>query len=286
VTGGRLGKIGHHLYLAYGHNCEGFYCSDSQTYSNAIFKYKAKPNYQHHKIYFKSVAFEQHQDDDGSGWRRRDYTLTPFKWHGSEALFALAGPFTPGDNALVWTNGIIFDRNLHHNDNFINQQGNQYASSHLAMYSSTLDTSYVATFGSLSNLFWTTEGLKYDDTTPYGNIMDLISADAHRHVREYVNNQPLCSDQPLENCLYMGIGTEFIPIARYYDHRDILELDQLPAHEKTLVGYIYGGLISFSQEPFTPGQQSFATNNVYGVYVQPHTHGKVNWEDVTNRFNP
>lgn len=283
VTGGQLEKLGHHLYLTYGHNCEGFYCAISQVYSNAIYKFIAKPNYHHNTVYIKNIDSVVHDNLDGSGWRRRDYSLAPFKWHGADALLAMAGPFTPGPNADVWTNGIIFNQHIEYDSNFMSQQANQYANANLAMYSAKTDTSYVATFAGLSNLYWSQDGLVYDNTTPYGNILDLISAD-HHGVREYVHFDPMCSDKPLIKCLYMGIGAEFIPANDYYDHRGVLELDELPSHHKTLVGYIYGGLVSYSQEPFDDTDETFVTNQVYEVYVKPSAQGKVDWQNVTNVY--
>jgi hypothetical protein len=284
VTGGQLGKLDEYLYLTFGHDCEGFYCSTSQTYSNAIYKFTAKPNYKHNTLLINNIAKVVHADDDGSGWRRRDYSLAPFKWHGAQALLAMAGPFTPDDNAMVWTNAIIFDKNLHYNSQFMSQQGNQYANAHVSMYSEKTNTSYVATFASLSNLYWSVDGLKYDPTTPAGNILDLISATPYGDIREYVNLKPMCSGEPLDNCLYMGIGAEFIPADHSYDKTGMLNLDKLPPEGKTLVGYIYGGLISYNQEPFSAPQETFVTNKVYEVYVEPNPHGKVHWQNVTNAF--
>ncbi len=177
---------------------------------------------------------------------------------------------------------LFLTEDLEYNSNFISQQGNQYAVPHLAMYSDKHKTSYVATFGGLSNLYWSTTGLEYDNTTPYGNILDLIIANTEGEVREYIELDPLCSGKPLNNCLYMGLAAIFIPIEQYYDHRDVLKLDSLPKNTKTLVGYLYGGLISFSQEPFS--DPNTVTNKIYEVYIDPSVEGRANWQDVTNMF--
>jgi hypothetical protein len=276
VTGGQIGKIGNYFYLAFGQDCEGDYCAASQTYTNTIYQFTTTP-------LLTSVNFGNivtHSDNDGSGWRRRDYTLVPFMQGGTETLFAMGGPFTPGANAVVWTNGILFDVNINSNQNFINQQANQYLVPHLSMYSASSNTSYVATFAGLSNLYWAPSGLKYDNTTPYGNVLDLISLDASGNVQEYLNLQPLCSGQPLASCLYMGLSAEFIPVADYYDSRDILQLDQISSTSPTLVGYVYAGLVSTVQEIF--GGPNNATNNTYAVYVTPAGSGATSWLNVTN----
>lgn len=290
VIGGQLGKINNYFYLAYGQRCAdgGSYC-DGQQYTNSIYQFVTDPTLASTAI----INTVSHTDLDGSGWRRRDYTLSPFISGGVETLFAMAGPFTPGGNALVWTNGISFNENMQSNDNFINQQANQYVSSRLPMYSARKNVSYLATFSGLSNLYWSVNGLTYDNTTPYGNILDLITTDGAGVVQEYANLTPMCSGQPLVTCLYQGLTAKFIPIAHYYDSRGILQLDQLPLNSKTLVGYIYGGLLSPEQNIFAlppppnppnPPSPSYATNQIYAVYVTPSTAGELSWKNITNRY--
>ncbi len=289
VTGGQLGKIGNYFYLTFGQDCEGGdYCappppSSSQTYTDSIYQFTADPTLASVTI----VNTVTHADLDGSGWRRRDYTLMPFMLGTTQTLFAQGGPFTPGDNALVWTNGIYFGANLQPasmNNNFINQQANQYLSPNLSMYSVSNNQSYAATFSGLSNLYWATNGLNYNNSTLYGNILDLISYDSSGNVQEYANLQPLCSGQPLASCLYMGLAGEFIPNGSFYDSRHILQLDQLPQNTPTLVGYVYGGLVSTQQAIFTnPPSPSVASNQVYAVYVTP-AGSSTNWQNITNLF--
>ena len=288
VTGGQLGKINNYFYLTFGQDCDGSSYCTTQTYTDSIYQFVTDPTLSSTAI----VNTVTHPDLDGSGWRRRDYTLAPFMSGATETLFAMAGPFTPGNDALVWTNGITFNSAMQANDNFINQQANQYSSAHLSMYSANKGIAYVATFSGLSNLYWSTSGLIYDNSTPYGNILDLISSDASGNVQEYANIQPMCSGQPLASCLYMGLGAEFIPVPNYFDSRSILQLDQLPQNSKTLVGYVYAGLLSTSQDIFTlpppipgPPGPSYVTNQVYAVYVVPAAPGGVNWKNVTN-LNP
>jgi hypothetical protein len=283
VTGGQLGKIGSYFYLAYGQNCSGGghsndYCVPTQIYTNSIYKFTTNPDLSNLVI----VDHVTHPDSDNSGWRRRDYNLSPLMRGNTELLFALAGPFTQGNNALVWTNGITFDANLQANDNFINQQANQYSDAFLPMYSSGKQISYVATFSGLSNVYWLTSGLSYNNATNYGNILGLISSDASGNVQEYANLIPICGGQPLATCLYSGLVANFIPIDTYYDSRGILQLDNLSQNSPTLIGYVYGGLVTTTQLIF--GFPNEASNQVYAVYVTPAGNGVVNWLNITNLY--
>ncbi|MFI4963313.1 MAG: hypothetical protein ACHP6H_05600, partial [Legionellales bacterium] len=185
---------------------------------------------------------------------------------------------------LVWTNGITFKEDLQvpSNDNFINQQANQYSDAFMPMYSAARQTSFVATFSGLSNLYWLTSGLSYNVGTNYGNILGLVSADASGTVQEYANLNPVCGGQPLANCLYTGLVANFIPIDTYFDSRGMLLLDNLSQTTPTLVGYVYGGLVTTTQEIF--GFPNQASNQVYGVYVTPDGNGAVNWQNITNLY--
>ena len=285
VTGGQIGQIGNYFYLTYGQNCEGgSYCT-VQKYTNSIYKFVTDPTLVSTRI----IETVHHQDKDNSGWRRRDYNLAPFKSGTTDSLFAMGGPFTQGANALVWTNGILFDGNLKANDHFINQQANQYSSPFLSMYSASSQIGYVATFSGLSNLYWSTSGLAYNNTTPYGNILDLIRVDSNG-VQEFANTQPVCgTGTSLENCLYMGLSATFIPASTHYDSRSILQLDQLPQDTPTVVGYIYGGLVSFDQTifelpPNSSAGPSTATNQVYAIVVTPRDSVTSNWQSITDLY--
>ena len=132
-------------------------------------------------------------------------------------------------------------------------------------------------------MYWSSSGLVNNPTTPYGNILDLIRVDAAGNTQEYANLTPMCSGQPLSNCLYMGLGALFIPVDHYYDNRHILQLDELPQDTPTLVGYIYGGLVSTGQDIFGASPNA-VTNQVYEVYVTPSKVGAVNWQNITNLY--
>jgi len=275
-AGGGLGVINDSYYLALGQDCEGFYCTVLRKYNNTVYKFATDPD-------LKSIVFESfiyRSESTLSGFRRRDFNLVPFKLRGKQTLLAMGGPFTSGSTALVWTNGIIFDANLNYNNSFINQQANQYKDAFLAINSQRNNYILDATFSGFSNLYWAESGIEYSALTPFGNILDLIKYDeSNNTATEYINNQPVCSNQTLDNCLYMGVGAVFIPVNdSYYDTRQVLQLDRLSG--QTLVGYLYGGFSSTQQNVFG-NSDSYATNQAYAVYVTP---GSVSgtWINVTN----
>ncbi len=278
VTGGGLGRIDSKFYLAFGQDCEGNYCDISQVYTNTMVKFSANSN-------LESITIEDKVSNyhlDSSGFRRRDYNLVPFQIGNKRMLLALGGPFTPGSTAYVWTNGILFDDNLQYNQNYINQQADQYMDANLTMYSDSAKITYVFSLSGLSNLYWAESGLMYDNTTPYGNVLDLITSDESSNVREYANLRPVCSGHPISSCLYTGLDSIFVVADdSYYDNRMVLQLDSL-GDSQVLVGYMYGGLISYDQNIFGESN-SYASNQVYKVYIKPHPITN-SWLDITNLY--
>lgn len=282
VTGGEVGVINNIFYLVFGQDCEGDYCQTAQIYTNKIVPFIPTANLTN--IKFGNTVYSP--ESSNSGFRRRDYKLLPYNFDGSEKLLALAGPFTPGNIAYVWTNAIDIgtdnNNNVLYNNQFLNQQANQYKDAGLSIYSPKNNVAYMITFSGLSNLYWNNNNqLIYDNTTPYGNIMDMIIYKGGNQINEYISNSPLYNRES-SVVQYMGLGSEFIPVlSTYYDKRGVLNLDKL--NGETLVGYFYGGMLSESQEIFG-NNNTYTTNQVYAVYVTPVL-TNTQWIDVTNRFN-
>lgn len=284
VTGGGLNKIGNVFYLVFGQICTGDEeCSVSQQYTNTIYPFTTDPT-------LRNVNFGESvstTDNSGSGFRRRDYDLVPLANTGG--LIAMAAGSQPGVNPDVitppWTNVIGINANnggVQYDNNWMIQQANQYNNAFISMYDATRTTSYVATFAGLSDLYWDqNNNLVYTSATPYGNILDMISYKTSGAKQEYVNSTPVYNTTSQQNVpLYMGLGTGFLKAGNYYDNNDVLHLENMRG--KTLVGYLYGGVISSSQDIFHQNN-SAATNQVYAVYVTPNV-GDKSWINVTNKF--
>ena len=276
VTGGAFGKINNDLYLAFGQDCEGNYCGTSQTYSNTIYKLQMTPSLESITILNSLTSAES----TNSGFRRRDYSLAPFVQNNTQTLLALGGPFNPANNAYPWTNVIAFDDSLNYTNSFLNQQANTYGDATLTISSNNM--SYVATFSGLGNYYWSQNGiLTYDNSSPYGNVLGLISYDSNaQSASEYVNTTPVCTGYSLQSCVFNGADAVFIPASTsYYDNRGVLQLDKISG--TTLVGYVYGGITSTNQNVFVAIPDSSASNQIFAVYVTPAAPGN-SWINVTN----
>jgi hypothetical protein len=64
----------------------------------------------------------------------------------------------------------------------------------------------------------------------------------------------------------------------------MLNLDKLPRDTKTLVGYLYGGLVSTTNQPFSYPDLTAASNQIYAVFVTPNPEGEVDWRNVTDAY--
>ncbi len=189
---------------------------------------------------------------------------------------------------FVWANDILCNGDLQCITLFYKQQTNQYLAPFLSMYSAQRDTNYLATFSGLSNLYYDSTGnFAREFATPYGNILDLLAIDSSGNVQEYANTQPMCSGNALNNCLYMGLTAAFIRTdGDFFDSRNTLLLDKIPQNTATLVGYLYGGLLSTVQTIFpTDGSSSPAvpTNAIYAVYINL-ADSEINWSNITNIY--
>ena len=277
-TGGELGQIGSDFYLSFGQDCEGLYCITSETYTNSVIKFSTTPSLE--SINIEGILYRA--EGAYSGFRRRDYTLVPFIESNIDVLLALGGPFTAGLPPKVWTNVISINGDLSYNNNFLNQQANQYRNGFLSMHSVATGYSYLATFSGISTLYWDESGnLNYNANAPFGNILELISYDGNSHAsREYANLTPLCVYKSDGSCVYVGADADFVPVNdnNIFDNRGILNMDAIT--KKTLVGYLYGGIVADTQSVFFTGGSN-ASNYIFAVYVTPPSINGT-WKDITN----
>lgn len=277
LTGGGMSRINNDFYLAFGQDCEGYYCNTAQLYSNSIYQLRFTPDLESITL----INYLYSQESSNSGFRRRDYSIAPIVLGNVDSILALGGPFTSG-TPYPWTNVIAFDKDLNYTNSFLNQQANQYDDAILSIHSSSNNTSYVATFGGLSSLYWSKDWkLTYDNTWPYGNVLELIRYDGNsKTVNDFANTKPLCSGYPLESCQYNGADAQFIRSNdTFYDYRDVLDIDRLSG--PTLVGYVYGGIVSDQQDIFVTPPVSTASSQIFAVYVTPQGSND-NWINITN----
>jgi hypothetical protein len=63
-----------------------------------------------------------------------------------------------------------------------------------------------------------------------------------------------------------------------------LQLDALPQNTPTLIGYMYGGMISTVPNPFNDETVAHVTNQVYEVYVTPNGTGANAWVNISGLY--
>jgi hypothetical protein len=79
----------------------------------------------------------------------------------------------------------------------------------------------------------------------------------------------------------MGVTGVFVRAnTQYYGLRNVVQLDNLPTNGPTLVGYIYGGISTTSQQII--GDPTPPTNAIYAVYINRAVGGTVKWNYISN----
>lgn len=100
-----------------------------------------------------------------------------------------------------------------------------------------------------------------DNNVPFVKTIARVTRDANGVMAEY--------KLPVEMPDLLGASSEFIPLETLPAYaNDVIKLDELP-DDKTLVGYIYGGIASTAPNIFwvNTGTESSASSQIYKVFV-------------------
>ena len=116
-------------------------------------------------------------------------------------------------------------------------------------------------FGGIAQFYDNSGVLVQDNNVPFVNTIARVTRNSVGTMAEY--------KLPVEMPALLGAGAEFIPnqsVPQF--NNEVLKLDDFTA-DSTLVGYIYGGIISTAANIFftNTGTQSSASSQIFKVYV-------------------
>ena len=151
----------------------------------------------------------------------------------------------------------------------ISQYLSQYHSAKLPIFDGVQNAMNTVFFGGMSQYTMDVSGnLVQDDNVPFVKTISKVVRYADGAMDEI--------KLPIEMPTLVGAGSEFIEIEEYFTD-DMLYLDSLPA-ERTLVGYIYGGIESTAENIFfvNDGIQSSASNVIFKVFINKATDNSIN----------
>lgn len=282
VAGGGLERLGNTFYLVFGQQFEGFYSvleSDygkfpiKQVYTERItaFQFKSDP---------LSAAvlnvIQQDPSDAAMPYHRRDLNVLPaLNADGSQRIAVHGGVFVPGQDA-AYQEPILIDNGADPMnvrvtvDRSYQQLMSQYDCATLTMFDSA-----AARGGNMINIFFGGIGLYYveprtfklkkDEGLPFINSITAMTHYANGSWSEFVRRAPMDS--------LMGGDARFIsnPTVAHADD-GVIYLDRLK--KDTLVGYIFGGIISDVGETGGDSQKfTRSSNALYEVHVNPSQKG-------------
>lgn len=272
VTGGELRSLGNRYYLIFGQVFDGLYSPANsavgtmftQKYTEQIASFQITGNgtISNYTAVKAPLAAGTVPAVDARPFHRRDLTASPVILDdGSEGIAAWGGVFVPGEiNAYrkpVYVNG-----NGQPTVDGYQQFMSQYNAAVVPLYSAASKTMHTTFFGGISlyYLFAQTEELKRDDGLPFIRNVTTLTRTAG------VTSECISADD-LPG-LY-GAGAQFLPVPGVaMTGNGVLQLDSIK--ERTLVGYIYGGI--YAKQPQTQGRGDLytsASSTAFPVYVTP-----------------
>lgn len=265
VTGGYLGYLDSVFYLAGGQYFEGRYNPMGpnhgpgfiQEYTDAIRKFKIEDDGNTLSI----VDFSEEVDADNL--HRRDYNMVPQFFPNGDSGFTMFSGVFQQDVDLPFLNSVDIYPSGYMVNNDFNQYLSQYHSARLPIFDEENNVMHTVFFGGMSQFNLDDNGnLVEDENIPFVKTISQVTRLSNGEMEEVKLN--------IEMPTLVGSGAEFIPHPdATFIAEEILALDNI-SQQKTLVGYIYGGIESSQENIFfiNKGTQSFASNVVFKVFIK------------------
>lgn len=263
ICGGQMNYLDSTFYLVGGHLFDGRYNPMGpnngpgfvQQYSNEIRTFKINDDG------VSMLISDVETQYDSINLHRRDYNLAPQIFQdGTYGFTAFSGVFNYDD--MPYLNSVDIKNGTYTVNNSFNQLLSQYHSAKLPIFDTVNNSMHTLFFGGLSQFTMDNLGnLTEDLDVPFVRTISAVSRNAAGVMSETKLNY-------IEMPELMGPGSEFIPVSNYYYSNKVLNLTALPA-QKTLVGYIYGGITSTAENIFfvNDGTLSSASSTIFEVYI-------------------
>jgi hypothetical protein len=261
VTGGQLVKIGEQFYLVGGHRFDGTYNPEgqpsfTQRYTNQVRRFSINNSANQLSISDYSTI------TDALHLHRRDYNLIPQLFaDGSEGYCISSGVFQYDVNKPFYY-PVDITRDSIKAYPYFNQYLTNYHTAHVALYERTQAFMYTLFFGgmgvgSISNQEFTTDTL-----VPFVNTISVLTRTGQNDFEEYA----LPSGLPL----YTGAASAFLFNENLpHTPNHVLLIDEsLP--DTVFLGYLIGGILSKTENPFTQNETARLTEasaTHYKIYL-------------------
>ncbi len=263
VTGGHLSKIYDTYYLVGGQLFNGRYNPMGPThgpgfvqqYTDQIRKFRINDD--------GNALTVTHLPSftDTDQLHRRDYNVAPqIMPNGQEGVTAFSGVFQKTVD-LPYLNCVNIDSSGYAVNNAFSQYYNHYHCAFLPLYSAAANEMHTVFFGGIAQFYDSLGILVQDNNVPFVKTIARVTRNGNGTMAEY--------KLPVEMPDLLGASSEFIPLEALPTYaNEVIKLDELTS-DKTLVGYIYGGIASTAANIFwiNTGTESSASSQIYKVFV-------------------
>lgn len=262
VTGAGMGMLNNEFIIAGGQNFEGQYNPQgpdhgpgfTQEYTNEIKRFTMNSDFSAVKTY-STIK-------DTVNLHRRDYNFSPQIFPDNTLGFTMfSGVFQYNAN-IPWHNGVDITSAGYTPRNDMDQLLNQYHSAKMMVWDSINKQYHTLFFGGIGRYYYdSSDRLINDENVPFVKTISAMIRDKNNKLTEYRLPQQMPS--------FLGAGAEFLPTNPHNMlHQEIVHLNNLQA-EKTLIGYIAGGIESNDKNVFFLNTtESKASNKVFAVYLK------------------
>jgi hypothetical protein len=258
-TGGQLGKIGNDFVLVGGQRFDGRYNpmnnpTYTQTYHTRITRFRINNSGNQLSISNVQTVY------DAVHLRRRDYNLLPQVFpDGSEGYTISAGVFQANaDLPFLYPVDITATGYIPRTG--FNQYLSHYHSARACLWDSTANRMHNLFFGGMSQYFMQNGVLTQDVNVPFVKTISRMSRMADSTLQEVQLN----TDMPA----LLGAGAEFFLASGVpHNEHEVIKLHSVSG-DTVLIGYIAGGLLSPSANPFAGNQSNTTSANATVYKVQ------------------
>lgn len=225
----------------------------------------------------KNILLKETPENKQSAYRRRDLNTIPIISKKDNRLsmegIALSGIFTTSGGA--WTVPIFINEDGSSfmpdpNDPSTFKQGmNVYTCANFGMYSKEREEMFILLFGGISFLYYEEGEWKQDFLLPFDGRVSTITIDKNKKMDQYLMNGqfPNITYPNLTTPSFFGCNAAFIPVEKNLFPNNILSFDTLKQGEKTLIGYIFGGIQSSARNTGGAPGTTQASPYIFNVFV-------------------
>ncbi len=279
-TGGQLGKIGSVFYLVGGQKFDGRYNpmgnpTFTQIYATTIKKFNIDLSGTLPTITNLETI------TDAINLRRRDYNLVPQVYPNGDLGYMISSGVFQVSVDLPFLYPVDITASGYVPQTSFNQYLSNYHSAKVGLYDAQNNQMHSIFFGGMSRYYYQNNTLMQDDAVPFVKTISRVTRAANGALTEY--------QLPIEMPALKGAGAEFI-LNKNIPHyeNEVIKLNNLTTDE-TIIGHIFGGILSPSLNPFTVNQTTTtsADASIYAVKLikNPSLHTQVITQGNPFKFN-